>query len=88
MAGVNNIITSMAPLYWKEKINSGLIAGVLNGFCYLGSTLSAYGLGLVRDLSGGWGAVFGLLFILCIVAVVIAAVYGVIHYCKSKKNVR
>ena len=88
MAGVNNIITSMAPLYWKEKINSGLLAGILNGFCYLGSTLSAYGLGLVRDLSGGWGAVFGLLFILCVVAVVLAAVYGTIHYCKSKKNVR
>ena len=88
MAGVNNVVTGMAPLYWKEKISSGLLAGILNGFCYLGSTLSAYGLGLVRDLSGGWGAVFGLLFILCVVAVVIAAVYGTIHYCKSKKNVR
>ena len=84
MAGVNNIITSMAPLYWKEKINSGLLAGILNGFCYLGSTLSAYGLGLVRDLSGGWGAVFGLLFILCVVAVVLAAVYGVVHIFKKK----
>ena len=84
MAGVNNIITSMAPLYWKEKINSGLLAGILNGFCYLGSTLSAYGLGLVRDLSGGWGAVFGLLFILCVVAVVLAVVYGVVHIFKEK----
>jgi len=39
MAGVNNVITSMAPLYWKDTANSGLLAGVLNGFCYLSSTI-------------------------------------------------
>lgn len=74
MAGVNNIITSMAPLYWKDKINSGLLAGILNGFCYLGSTLSSYGLGVIADF-GGWDAVFWLLFILCIIAVVTAVCY-------------
>jgi OPA family glycerol-3-phosphate transporter-like MFS transporter len=74
MAGVNNIITSMAPLYWKDEINSGLLAGILNGFCYLGSTLSSYGLGVIADF-GGWNAVFWLLFILCIIAVVTAVCY-------------
>lgn len=74
MAGVNNIITSMAPLYWKDKINSGLLAGILNGFCYLGSTLSSYGLGVIADF-GSWNAVFWLLFILCIIAVVTAVCY-------------
>lgn len=70
MSGVNNIVTSMVPMYWKDKINSGLLAGVLNGFCYLGSTLSAYGLGAIADISG-WNAVFWLLFGLCILSVIL-----------------
>ena len=64
MSGVNNVITSMVPLYWKEKVNSGMLAGVLNGFCYLGSTISAYGLGALAD-AGGWNGVFYLLFAFC-----------------------
>lgn len=83
MAGVNNIITSMAPLYWKDKVNSGLLAGVLNGFCYLGSTLSAYGLGLIAEL-GGWDVVFWLLFSLCAAAALISAVYTVVKLCRKK----
>ena len=77
MAGVNNVITSMAPLYWKDKVNAGLLAGVLNGFCYLGSTLSAYGLGAVAD-AGGWNVVFWLLFAILVVAVIIGLVSFVI----------
>ena len=61
MAGVNNVITSMAPLHLKEKYsNSGMLAGILNGFCYLGSTISSYGLGAVADRYD-WSAVFVLL---------------------------
>ena len=85
MAGVNNIITSMMPLYWKEKVNSGLMAGVLNGFCYLGSTLSAYGLGVIAD-AGGWISVFWLLFGLCVVAGVISVGYGIISVVRRNKN--
>ena len=73
MAGINNVITSMAPLYWKDKINSGMLAGILNGFCYVGSTISSYGLGLVAD-SYGWNVVFWLLCVLCVVCVVIGVV--------------
>lgn len=76
MSGVNNIITSLAPLYWKDRINSGLLAGVLNGCCYLGSTLSSYGLGGIADV-GGWNAVFWLLFVLCIITVIMAVCYTV-----------
>jgi len=76
MSGVNNIITSMAPLYWKDKINSGMLAGVLNGFCYLGSTLSSYGLGVIADAKG-WEAVFLTLFVLCVITVVAAISYWV-----------
>lgn len=77
MAGVNNVITSMAPLYWKDKVNAGLLAGVLNGFCYLGSTISAYGLGAVAD-AGGWNVVFWLLFAILVVAVIIGLVSFII----------
>ena len=48
-SGTNNIITSMLPLYYKDKANAGLLAGVLNGCCYVGSTLSSYGLGMIYD---------------------------------------
>ena len=85
MAGVNNIITSMVPLYWKEKLNAGLMAGVLNGFCYVGSPLSAYGLGLIADM-GGWNAVFWLLFSLCAVAVVVCIFYGVINVVRRNQH--
>ena len=84
MAGVNNIITSMAPLFWKDKVNSGLLAGVLNGFCYLGSTLSAYGLGLIADF-GSWNAVFWLLFSLCAAAGLMSGVYALVKVCRKAK---
>ena len=59
-SGINNVITSMAPLRYKYRANAGLLAGVLNGCCYIGSTLSSYGLGAVAD-NYGWNAVFYLL---------------------------
>ncbi len=85
MASVNNVITSMAPLYWKDKINSGRVAGILNGFCYLGSMLSAYGLGLVADV-GGWNSVFWLLFSLCLMAMSVSICYAIIKGIKRKKR--
>ena len=85
MAGVNNVITSMAPLYLKDKIqNSGRLAGILNGFCYLGSTLSAYGLGAVADRFGGWNAVFVLLCCVGVLVTVIGCVYLIIKKIKGK----
>lgn len=86
MSGVNNIITSMAPLYWKNRVNSGMLAGVLNGFCYLGSTLSSYGLGAVADYFGGWNAVFVVLLSLCSFAVVAAVVYTLVKAYANKKK--
>lgn len=66
MSGTNNVITSMAPLCWKERMNSGFSAGILNGFCYIGSALSSYVLGSMAD-RGGWNAVFLFLLVLCVV---------------------
>lgn len=86
MTGINNVITSMAPLYWKDKINSGMLAGILNGFCYVGSTISSYGLGLVAD-SYGWNVVFWLLCVLCVLCVVIGVVQLLFCYNSAKREI-
>lgn len=72
--GLNNIITSKYPLQLKNKKNVGVIAGVLNGLSYVGSTISSYGLGGIADKSG-WNGVFKLFVILCACTV---AVFGAI----------
>ena len=72
MHATNSLITGMAPLYMRDRIDSGLLAGVLNGCCYIGSTASSYGLGALAD-HFGWGSVFYLLLFVCIGAVVLAA---------------
>jgi OPA family glycerol-3-phosphate transporter-like MFS transporter len=74
MAGVNNIITSIMPLYMRERINTGKIAGIMNGFCYLGSTISTYGLGLIAEKTS-WIAVFITLIGVSIFVVTIGVVY-------------
>ena len=73
-SSLNNLITSMFPLFMRGKVNSGMIAGVLNGFCYLGSALSSYGLGKIAD-NFGWGTVFDTLMALCALFVATWIVY-------------
>ena len=67
MSAVNNVITSIVPLYSRDKIDSGLSAGLLNTFCYVGSTLSTSLLGRIAD-TRGWNAVF-----ICILAFTVMA---------------
>lgn len=57
MAMVNNVITSMFPLDNRKLLGAGFAAGLLNTFCYVGSTITSYSLGAVSQ-SGGWNAVF------------------------------
>lgn len=84
VSSCNSLITSIFPLYMKDKVNSGMMAGVLNGCCYIGSTAASYGLGLVAD-TWGWSAVFWLLLGACALAVAIALVYLVIKKSLNKK---
>lgn len=74
MSGIDNIIVSMVPLRLKGRINSGTLAGVLNGFCYVGSTISSYGLGSIAD-NHGWMAVFYVLLGVVGVVILVGAVY-------------
>lgn len=83
MYAVNNVITSMAPLFMREQINSGLLAGILNGCCYVGSTVSSYGLGSVADRFG-WNGVFLLLLGVSCVPVVLAGIAGLAFRDKLK----
>ena len=74
-SSLNNLITSIYPLFMRGKVNSGRYAGILNGFCYLGSTLSSYGLGAVAQRFG-WGGVFRTLIGFCTAAIAVWAVYA------------
>lgn len=77
ISSCNSIVTGIFPLFMKGKVNSGLIAGLINGCCYLGSTISSYGLGSVAD-AHGWTAVFWLLLGVCALMLVVYAVYFII----------
>ena len=57
MHGINNVITSIIPMYMRDIMDSGLLAGVLDTFCYVGSTLSTALLGYIAD-HGSWNSVF------------------------------
>ena len=84
----NSNITSICPLYMKGKFNSGMLAGLLNGCCYVGSAISSYGLGVVRTYFG-WNAVFYLLLGSACVVVLISVVYlliGKALQAKKQKN--
>ncbi|MBR6393091.1 MAG: MFS transporter [Eubacterium sp.] len=78
MSAVNNVITSIIPLYMRDRAAPGLLAGVLDTFCYVGSTLSTGLLGYISDKSS-WNGVFLCLFIFgaaAFCACVISAVSG------------
>ncbi len=82
MTGANNIVISKIPFSMKATVNPGKMTGLLNGFCYLGSTLSSYTLGAIADKSG-WGAVFITLLTVNISVVLIGTVY---HIVERKRN--
>ncbi len=73
-SSLNSLITGIFPIFMRGKVNSGLFAGVLNGFCYVGSTISSYGLGVIAD-NFGWLSVFWLLIGCCAFAGVIWVIY-------------
>ena len=84
ISSCNSVVTSIFPLFMKGKVNSGMIAGLINGFCYLGSAVSSYALGAIADATS-WNFVFWLLLAVCCLVVLIYIVYAVIKlYLKRK----
>lgn len=74
-SSLNSLITSIFPIFMRGKVNSGLCAGILNGCCYVGSTISSYGLGAIAD-NFGWSAVFYTMIGFCAVVGVVWVAYG------------
>lgn len=87
MSGINNVVTSMSPLYLRQYFNSGRTAGLLNGCCYVGSTISSYLLGVIAD-HGGWTNVFTTLTCCTAFAVLCTAVYALVIRLNVKKASR
>lgn len=85
MHAVNNVITSMAPMHLRQSINAGLLSGVMNGVCYVGSAVSDYGLGAVSD-SFGWKYVLYLFFAVCALPFVLSVVLSLIRFFKRKST--
>lgn len=80
-SSLNSLITSIFPLFMRGKVNSGKYAGILNGFCYLGSTISSYGLGVIAD-NFGWTAVF---YTLIGFSAAVCVIWCVYYFVKNKK---
>lgn len=78
MAMINNVITSMFALDNRRLLNAGFAAGLLNTFCYIGSTTTSYALGAVSQ-SSGWNAVFVIMLSVCAAAAVICFAGNIIH---------
>ena len=76
MAAINNIVDSSVPFKFRTIGNSGFYAGLIDTFCYVGSTVSTYLLGWVSK-GYGWGNVILLLIAVSAVIGIIACGYSV-----------
>jgi len=69
--GINSVLTSIMPLAMRDKMNTGFLAGLMNAACYIGSTISAYGLGKIAD-GASWNFVIQILFVASFAAVLLS----------------
>ena len=83
MAAINNVITSMFPLDNRDKMDSGLLAGMLDTLCYVGSSAAGILLGKMSQ-NLGWTSVLITIFALACAASVISLVCAVISKKRSK----
>ncbi len=84
MAAVNNVITSVVPLYSRDKIDSGLSAGLLNTFCYVGSTLATSLLGRIADTKG-WNDVFICILLFTVTAFAVCCISVIVTKAHKSK---
>ena len=85
MSASNNVITSILPFWLRNKANSGFVAGILNGCCYVGSTISSVGLGSIAE-NFGWSIVFDIFLILTAVVVLYACIILIVKKIREKRN--
>lgn len=86
MSGANNVVTSILPLGLRKKANSGFVAGILNGCCYVGSTISSVGLGAIAD-NFGWPLMFDIFLIMSLSVALLATAVLIIKKAKNKSKI-
>lgn len=79
--GINNVMTNLFPLSLGKEYNIGFVSSLLNGLSYVGSTVSAYGLGEFST-KFGWNGMF-ILFMVTLG--VLISVGTVIYFIFRKK---
>ena len=77
MAGMNNIITNVFPLCCDKNVNAGMLSGILDGCCYIGSAISSYGIGSIADKFNDWTIVFWIFLIASAVCSMISFFFAV-----------
>ena len=77
MAAINNVITSMVPLDNRDKMDSGLSAGLLDTLCYVGSSAAGIFLGVISE-NLGWSSVLVTIFVFALLASVISFSYALV----------
>lgn len=85
MSGVNNVVTAIFPMKSKSGVNAGFVAGIADGFCYLGSAFSSYGFGLIAE-NFDWNAVMRVIFFSLAAATLICAAVFLIRRLKKPQN--
>lgn len=83
MAAINNVITSMFPLDNRDKMDSGLLAGLMDTVCYAGSSLAGILLGVIMENSAGKGILITI-FSFAIAASLICMTFYVLTRKKKK----
>ena len=81
IAAVNNLITGVIPFRLRTVGRSGFFAGIFNAFCYVGSTLASFLLGMLSENSG-WNAV--ILLLMCTMLAISALAFSFSPYWKKK----
>ena len=87
MTGINNLIITVVPLSMRGRISAGLLAGLFDGFCYVGSAISTYGIGAIAE-STGWNTVFYLFAACACVPVLVAAVVLPLSLARRNKKAK
>ena len=83
MAATNNVITSMFPLDNRDKMDSGLLAGLLDTLCYAGSSAAGILLGKMSE-GLGWESVLITIFSLALAAAAISLFFSIFMRKKSR----
>ncbi len=86
MAGINNVITNIFPMKVKN-VDAGFVAGLIDGFCYVGSALSSFGLGaIVEGFNNNWDPVMYIFAGLCLLSVVVCVVFSLTNKMSKKQQ--